>query len=263
MPTAVQGWTESFVEVAGHEVHISRAGSGPPLLLLPDDIGVPGWLPFHERLAERFELILVSHPGFGRSERPDWARNVRDLAALESALLRRMGLDRPAVVGFGLGGWLAAEMATQCGPCFERMVLVAPFGMQPLEGEIHDQFLGRGPAYARAGFADTSRFEATYGAEPDLDTLEAWEINREMTARVAWSPYLFNQSLPHLLPLVETPALIAWGREDAIVPPVEAARWASLLPRAAVTLLEGCGHRVDVERPHELAKAIFDFMEQP
>jgi pimeloyl-ACP methyl ester carboxylesterase len=263
MTTAITGWTESFVDVAGHAIHVSRAGTGRPVVLLPDDIGVPCWLPFHERLSRRFELILVSHPGFGRSQRPAWARNVRDLAALESALFRELGFERPAVVGFGLGGWLAAELATQCGPCFERMILVAPCGLQPENGVIHDQFLGRGPAYARAGFSDPARFEATYGEEPDIDTLEAWEINREMTARIAWSPYLFSQSLPHLLPLVEVPALVAWGTQDAIIPPAEAHHWARLLPDARVEFIEDCGHRVDIEQPDALARAIESFLGAP
>jgi pimeloyl-ACP methyl ester carboxylesterase len=143
---------------------------------------------------------------------------VRDLAALEGDVLRKLGLVRPAVLGFGFGGWLAAELATQCGPCFSQMVLVAPFGLRPETGEIFDQFLGRGPRYARAGFADTVCYEATYGPEPDIDTLENWEINREMTARVAWAPYLFNQALPHLLPAVDIHTLVLWGEEDAIIP---------------------------------------------
>ena len=106
MTVAERGWVEEMVQVPGAEVRVRRAGSGPPLVILPDDIGVPGWLPVHERLAARHSLYLVSHPGFDGSERPDWARNVRDLAALESALLRALGLDRRPCSGAGLGaGW--------------------------------------------------------------------------------------------------------------------------------------------------------------
>jgi pimeloyl-ACP methyl ester carboxylesterase len=261
MTVAERGWVEDRVEMAGAMVRVRRAGAGPPLVILPDDIGVPGWLPLHEELAANHSLYLVSHPGFDGSERPDWARNIRDLAALESQLLRELGLSRPAVIGFGLGGWLAAELATQCGPCFSAMVLVAPFGLKPREGEIFDQFLGRGPRYARAGFHDDGIFKLTYGAEPDIDTLDQWEINREMTARVAWAPYLFNPALPHLLPLVNSPTLVAWGTNDAIIPASEAARWAALIADARYELFEDCGHRVDVEQPAALARSVERFLE--
>jgi pimeloyl-ACP methyl ester carboxylesterase len=254
------GWREEFVEVAGLRIQVQKAGSGPPLLLLPDDIGVPGWLPFHQELAASFSICLVSHPGFGRSDRPEWARSVRDLAALEVRLLESLGLEGCDVVGIGFGGWVAAEMASFCRHAFNRMVLVAPAGLKPLEGEIYDQFLGRGPAYARAGFFDLGRFEELHGDATDLDTLEQWEINREMTARVAWAPYLFSQSLPHFLPLVGTPALIVWGAQDAIIPASEAGHWADLLPKARSVLIEQSGHRVDVEQPGALAGAVRDFI---
>jgi pimeloyl-ACP methyl ester carboxylesterase len=261
MTVAERGWVEERLAMPGAAIRVRTAGSGPPLVILPDDIGVPGWLPFHETLAADHSLYLISHPGFDGSERPDWARNIRDLAALESHLLRELGLSHAAVVGFGFGGWLAAEMATQCGPCFSAMVLVAPFGLKPTHGEIFDQFLGRGPRYARAGFHDGELFRRTYGGEPDIDTLEHWEINREMTARVAWAPYLFNPALPHLLPLVQMPTLIAWGREDAIIPATESARWARLIPGARHEVIETCGHRADIEQPAALAASIERFLE--
>lgn len=261
---AVAGaWQETFVESVGGRVQVCLAGEGSPLVILPDDIGVPGWLPLHEALAARYTLYLVSHPGFGRSDRPEWARNVQDLAALEAVVLRELGLERPAVLGFGFGGWPAAELATQCGPCFSQMVLVAPFGMQPEAGEIFDQFLGRGPRYVRAGVANPAFYESTYGSEPNLDTLEQWEINREMTARVAWAPYLLNQAFPHLLPAVSIPTLVLWGEDDVIIPATEAGRWARLIPGAQCRLLARCGHRADVEQPEELEAAVFAFLQRP
>lgn len=231
-------------------------------MLLPDDVGVPGWLQLHRELSQHYRLVLLSHPGFGRSERPDWARNVRDLAAMEMGAIRKLRLDGPAILGFGLGGWIATEMAVQCGPCFSRMVLAAPFGLKPLSGEIYDQFLGKGDAYARLGFADSSLYEATYGPDPDMDTLEGWEINREMTARVAWSPYLFDPALPHLLPLIETPALVLWGAEDRIVPSSEAERWARLLGKARAEVLPASGHRLDIEQGSRLAALVRAFVEE-
>ena len=146
-----------------------------------------------------------------RSQRPGWMRDVRDMAILHSLLLRALGLDRVHVVGLGLGGWVAAEMAIMCQPQFERMVLVGAMGLQPPEGEIVDQFLLDGEEYARLGIRDRGRFDQLYGAQPDVDQKETWEINREMTARIAWKPYMFNPTLSVLLQGVDTPTLIVWG----------------------------------------------------
>ena len=50
------------------------------------------------------------------------------------------------------------------------------------------------------------------------DQLEQWDICREMCFRTAWKPYMYSQTLPHLLGGVRTPALIIWGDDDQIVP---------------------------------------------
>ena len=145
-------------------------------------------------------------------------------------------------------------------PQVRRMVLVGAMGLQPSEGEIADQFLLSGEEYARLGFHDEAKFDEVYGSEPTLDQNEAWEINREMTARIAWKPYMFNQGLPHLLRAVEVPTLVAWGAHDRIVPLSCGRRYAEMLPNARLELIEGCGHAVDLEKPNELAALIAEFI---
>ena len=74
------------------------------------------------------------------------------------------------------------------------MVLVNAMGMQPRSGEILDQFLINTIDYIRSGFADQDNYAELYSAEPTLDQLEQWEINREMTSRIAYKPYMFDQT---------------------------------------------------------------------
>jgi pimeloyl-ACP methyl ester carboxylesterase len=260
MATTSQTFTEEFVEVAGGRVQVRKGGSGAPVLVLHDDTGIPGWLPFHENLAERYTVYAPSHPGWVNSDLPEWARNVRDLGGMYQWLLRALKLDTVSVVGVGFGGWIAAEMATQCRCGFDRLVLVGAMGLLPNEGEIFDQFLVHGIDYVKTAFHDPAKFEALYGAEPDLDRLEFWEINREMTTRIAWKPYMYNRALPVLLPGLDTPTLVVWGREDKIVPLGVGRQYAEAIPNARLEILDGCGHAVDVEKPAELARLVRDFL---
>jgi pimeloyl-ACP methyl ester carboxylesterase len=46
-------------------IKLHRAGRGPTVLFLHGAGGVPQWLPFFEALAERYELLVPEHPGFG------------------------------------------------------------------------------------------------------------------------------------------------------------------------------------------------------
>lgn len=259
-------WSESVIEVAGGKVHYLTSGAGDPLLILHRDVGNPGWLPFYEQMAQHFTVYAPSHPGFDKSERPDWMRSVRDLAVVYQWLVKEMKLaTKPnslSMIGLGFGGWVAAEMATMDHHQLNKLVLVSAMGMKPSRGEIMDQFLLYTTDYIRAGFHDPSKMDELYGKEPDVDQLVIWEINREMTTRIAWKPYMFNAAFPILLKGVETPTLIVWGKEDKITPVNCGERYMQTLPRAQFVALNECGHFVEVEKPNELARLVVEFLKK-
>ena len=165
-----------------------------------------------------------------------------------------------SLVGLGFGGWIAAEMATMAPSAFRRLVLVGPMGIKPERGDIADQALLSYIDYVRLGFADQRAFERIFGAEPVTPTLEQWDLNREMTFRIAWKPYMYNPTLPHLLGGVATPALVVWGRDDRIVPLECGERFAKALPHARLEIVERAGHFVDMEQPDELARLVAAFV---
>jgi len=99
-----------------------------------------------------------------------------------------------------------------------------------------------------------------YGKEPEVDQLVTWEINREMTTRIAWKPYMFNQALPVLLRGVDTPTLVVWGKDDKIAPVNCGERYMQFLPHAQLVTLNQCGHFVEVEKADELAQVVLPFL---
>ena len=253
---AAPQWKESLLDAGGVKLRLRRGGSGPPLLILHHDIGTLDSLPFYDALAERFDVLLPEHPGWGQSERPTWMRNARDLAVLYRGLLSDLGIQRAALVGLGFGGWVAAEMATMAPRDLAGLVLVGPMGIKPPQGDILDQALLGYEDYARAFFHDRTAFDAVYGAEPSTDQLVEWDICREMNFRIAWKPYMYSQTLPHLLGAVKSPVLIVWGEEDKVVPRSAADVWTSRLPNARLEIVKNCGHAVEMEKPEELMRLI-------
>ena len=256
MTTASTTHQELTIEVAGGDVFVRSGGSGPPLFVIHHDIGAHAWTGFHERLAERFTVYLPDLPGFGKSKRPEWARNVRDIVALAGLTLDELDLPRASVAGLGFGGYVAAELATTAQARINRLTLVGAMGVKPEQGEIFDQFLVSHEDYVRAGFADEGSFERHFGEESDIEQLMVWDVNREMTTRVGWKPYMHNMALPYLLPSVQTPTLLVWGSEDAIVPANSGALYADKLPNARLEILDGGGHWLELEHPDELARLI-------
>ena len=71
--------TQTTIDLPNVSVAALRAGNGPRLLFIHDELS-SAWTPFLDRLAERFEVTAPELPGFGCSERPDWADTLDDLA---------------------------------------------------------------------------------------------------------------------------------------------------------------------------------------
>ena len=258
-PTPI-AWRTETVPVAGIALHLASAGSGAPVLILHHDIGRPEPSPFDDALASRFTVSAPSHPGYDRSSRPDWMRSVRDVAVVYQWLLAHRDVRDVTLVGLGFGGWIAAEMATMAPRAFKRLLLVGAMGIKPERGEIADQALLSYIDYVRRGFADQRAFERLFGAEPPTARLEQWDLNREMTFRIAWKPYMYNPTLPHLLGGVRTPTLIVWGRDDRIVPLECGERYQKTLPHARLEIVESAGHFVDMEQPDVLAQLVARFV---
>lgn len=257
------GWSTEDIPVAGSTLRLRKGGAGDPLLVLPHDIGSLDRLPFYDALARRFTVYVPSHPGYDGSERPSWMRSVRDVAVTYQSLLATINLANVSLVGLGFGGWIAAEMATMSPQAFRRLALVGAMGVKPVKGEILDQALVSYIDYVRAGFEDQGVFDRLFGAEPPTELLEQWDLNREMTFRIAWKPYMYNPTLPHLLGGVQAPALIVWGRGDKIVPLECGEAYARALPRSRLAVVPGSGHFVDMEQPEALARLIVEFAAEP
>jgi pimeloyl-ACP methyl ester carboxylesterase len=252
-------WTETVKEIAGTKMFVSRAGSGRSVLVLHHDIGTPDRLQFYDALAEKFDVLVPHHPGWGKSERPQWLRHPRDIAAMHTWLLTELGVKDVSLVGLGFGGWIAAEMASQAPTNYHRMVLVGAMGIKPPEGYIADQAIVSYIDYPQAGFHDQAAFARIYG-DVTVDQLEQWDICREMSFRTAWKPYMYSQTLPHLLGGVRTPSLIVWGDDDRIVPISAGKAYTAALGNATMTTVANCGHFAEMEKPDEVAKLVTDFV---
>ena len=264
MTTATSTWTEEIIEVAGSRLQIAKGGNGEPLLILHDEMGHHGALRWHETLAEGNTLHIPSHPGFGESPRMDWIMNMRDLAGWYLRALDELGLQGINVVGFSLGGWLAAEMATMCPQQFNKMVLVGAAGIKPSVGEIFDIFLVTSEEYLDEVCYDNAavpEFATVRPAEPSPEQAEAWAVAREEACRLSWKPYMHYPGLPHLLGrLQDLPTLLVWGAQDGMVPVSAGEIYQQSIKGSRLEIIDNCGHRPEIEQTDEFLGLVQGFL---
>jgi pimeloyl-ACP methyl ester carboxylesterase len=260
MPAGVH---EAFVNVGGVKVRLLKSGSGAPLLLLHGTEGSLGWRHYIQSLAEHFTVYLPSHPGFDGSERPTWLNSILDLVCFYTWFLETQGLEGTRVIGWALGGWLAAEMAATTRHAFSKMLLVDAAGIKPHQGEITDVFI-LSPAQIRDltfhGPQQVPEYAQLYPREQSPAEREQAVQNREMAVRLTWKPYMHDPRLPALLARVTAPTCIIWGRQDRIIPVECGTLYHQAIPGSELVVIEQCGHAPYLEKPDEFVRVAMDFL---
>ena len=254
--TQTETHSETTVQVAGGNVRVLQDGQGAPVVVLHHSTGSPGWIPFYEQLAARHAVSVPDMPGYGQSERPEWARSARDMAILIRRTIEALGLGEVHLVGLGFGGWVAAELASMSDHDLASLTLIGAAGIQPEEGEIADVIFYEFEEYVKLGFSSDDAYAEVFGDEAAPELKELWDFSREMTARLTWKPWMFNRQLPHLLSETRVRTLLLWGEEDRVVPIGVAQAYEAAMPNATLQVMPGLGHLVELEDAAGAAAAV-------
>jgi pimeloyl-ACP methyl ester carboxylesterase len=251
---------ETFESFTGCKIRLMRAGQGAPLLFLAGSGGAPKWLPFMERLAGSFDVIVPEHPGFGASDTPDWLDNVGDLAFFYLDVIAALKLSAVHLVGTSLGGWIAAELAVRDGHALKSLVLSAPAGIHVKGLSKADTFMWSAEQTTRNLVKDTKLAEAML-AQPLTDAQQFAQMKNRLTmAKLAWQPRFYNPHLAKWLHRVAVPTLILWGADDKIIPPGYGPAFRDLIPGSRLEVIANCGHLPQVEQMEEWAAKIESFI---
>jgi pimeloyl-ACP methyl ester carboxylesterase len=105
--TAAQG-TGQYAEVNGIRLYYETHGAGRPMILLHGGLGSGEMFgPTLPVLAERHQVVLVDLQGHGRTADIDRPIDIRLMADDIAALIDHLGLQKPDIVGYSLGGGVA------------------------------------------------------------------------------------------------------------------------------------------------------------
>ena len=235
-------------EVNGTNIEVLRGGGGPTLLFLHGAGGASNWMPFMDRMAEKFDVIVPSHPGFGRSDTPDWLDNLQDLAYFYLDFLDALDVDDIHLVGNSLGGWLASEIAVRSTARLKTLTLVSPGGIHVKGVPKGDIFLWDTEERVRNTFYDQKLAEARLAQQPSEEDADIALKNNFTTAKLAWNPRFYNPDLYKWLHRITIPTMILWGDSDKIFPPAYGEAFQKLIPNAELRIIPHCGHLPQQEK---------------
>lgn len=242
------GFSREEFEVNGGRVAMLSAGDGPALVFLHGTGTFPG---FSVALdwARTHRVLIPFHANFGESGDNDAVSTIEDHVIHYMDLFDRIGLERFALAGFSLGGWIAAEFAIRRPERVAKLVLAAPAGMSVAEAPAPDLFALRPQDIPGYLTNDPAVALSYFPRQPDAD-FDA-RLGREMAgyARVLQAAPQGSRTLAHWTHRITMPTLLLWGQKDRLMPVAQAAHWQRKLPNSRLEYVPGAGHLLFEERP--------------
>ena len=258
----------------GVALEVQEFGSGPPLVLVPGGAMTHRvWDHQVAALQRRYRTLAVDLRGSGASDKPPAGYSVDLFAADLAALVEALGLERPVVVGHGLGSHVALRLAAMRPGLVAGLALAsaAPWFV----GERRD---------AAGGFPDElwQRMQggaARNRAQADLDLIDEAFFHGELGEGMRlwclgmaaeWPLAVFVQlaetlhDLDHrdALASIDVPVLLLHGRHDEKTRYDGAEYLLERLPQARLVTLEGSAHCPHLEEPEAFTEALLAFLDE-
>jgi len=118
--------TGGYAEVNGLDLYYETHGAGQPLILLHGGLGSGEMFgPVLPALSEHHQVIAPDLQGHGRTADIDRPIDVRLMADDIAALIGHLGLDKPDLVGYSLGGGVALHAAAKHPDAVGRLVVAS------------------------------------------------------------------------------------------------------------------------------------------
>lgn len=260
----------------GIDIHWEQQGSGPRLVVLN---GLSGTIErtraFTDRLAERFELLMLDPRGLGHTEIPPGPYEMADYAADVLALADHVGWSTFNVFSISFGGMVALELAATAPERIGRLALLStsPGGAGGASYPLHELPPMNTPAgwTAVLPLLDT-RIEPTPVVVPPLRQRLRRRLRRRPSA--SRNPVVSAEEARGIteqlgarrrhdvwdrLPAITCRTFVGAGRFDAVAPLVNAENMMTRLPNAELHVYEG-GHLFFMQDETSLAE-ILDFLD--
>lgn len=261
-----------FVHVGGGlRMHVRDEGrqGGPVLVLLHgSNSSLHTWEPWIRRLGGAHRIISLDQIGHGLTG-PNPTADYSSAAFVRTLdrALTGMGVDRFALAGNSMGGWVAWNYALAHPDKVSALILADASGSpaaEPTALPIGFR-IARTPGINRLARVITPRGLVERSVRQSMSNqaviddrvidryheLLLYPGNREATGQRAATAR--NVADPAVLDKLRVPTLVMWGAEDKLIP-VSAGRWfARTIPGSRLVVYPGIGHLPMEEAPDRSA----------
>ena len=251
------------------ELAVSEQGEGPPLLVLHGLFGSStNWRSAARHLARAHRVLLVDMRNHGASPHAP-AMDYGSLGADVAALIERLGLERPTVMGHSMGGKAAMRLALDLP---ERVGALCVVDIAPApSAHDHTEVIAAMRAVDLDAIEGRGAADAALAAHVEDPGLRGFLLQnlRSGPDGLFWRIALDAIEAAHddLLAFPEPagvrydgPCLFVRGERSDYVLDAHRDAIARLFPAAEVRTVPGAGHWVHAERPQAFLETVEPFL---
>lgn len=247
------------INVNGIRLAYERRGTGSPLVLLhgyPLDHHL--WDEVAPLLVDTFDLIVPDLRGFGGSSTVDSFYAMEDLAADIAALLDHLEIQKTAIVGHSMGGYVALA--------FARLFPTRVTGLGLISSQVladpQDRKDGRYKSAAEVADKGIASVVETmtpkFTSNPALQQFARASMEQQQPAAFIGALKAMAERVDStpLLSSINYPVVIVHGDADALIPADRAREVKAALPNAHLVEIKDAGHMPMMEFPEQTAEAL-------
>jgi pimeloyl-ACP methyl ester carboxylesterase len=270
----------NILDVMGVPTRYLSGGNGPSMLFL-HGIGNSAldWKWLIAELSHEFTVYAPDLPGTTQFENgSDYSFD--SITRFVIAFLDLLNIRKTIVIGNSLGGLVGLNFALTYSERVNALGLLSSAGLGKTINPIMS-LLSLPSAYNAAIVWGRTQWGALQRAY--LRTLLLFEKPQRAPSQWWFEQYRLARSQSFLstttkslqsqvdltgqrcillneLSHLQIPVMVAWGRQDRILPVAHAQRAVRRLDRGQLQIIEDCGHLPHIERPTQLATAMHDFL---
>ena len=261
--------------VPGHvpgqpRIAYDEIGAGPPVVFLH---GIGGnrtnWREQLHACAPDYRAIAWDARGYGLSDDYDGPLDFSQFADDMVRLLDHLEISKAFLVGLSMGGRISQDLYFRYPGRVAAMVLCDTFpGTTPtLPPKEREEFINlrKGPLVAGKSLREMAEPLAktlvSANAAPAhfqrlVESVEA--LHQESYIKTLEATMRYDR--PVDISTISVPVQLIYGAEDRLTPPGISRRISSPMPGAQLTVIEGAGHLVNIERSEEFNRLLLDFL---
>jgi len=247
------------VNVNGIELAYARHGKGTPLVLLhgfPLDHRI--WDEVVPLLENKFDLILPDLRGFGDSTTVDTPYTMDDFASDIAGLLDQLGIQKAAIAGHSMGGYVALAFARLFPNRVTGLGLVASQTLADPPDRKEGRYKSAADVEKNGTSGVVDAMATKFTSDPKLQNLARAIMENQQPGAVIGALKAMAERLDttSLLNSMQHPVVVIHGDADVLIPVDRGREVKAVLSHAHYVELKGVGHMPMLEAKEETAEAL-------